>query len=62
MFVILLPRVVLHNLCETAGDVCLAEWIRNMPPDPPIPIHATSTGRQDGAHIRNSFVQYFSTT
>lgn len=55
--------IVLHNLCETAGDVFLAEWTQDIPSDPPnVVTTATSTGRQAGAPIRNAIARYFSTT
>ena len=57
--------VILHNLYETAEDLCLAEWTLDVPSHQLISnavATTTSSGREDGALIRNAIAQYFCTS
>ena len=54
--------VVLHNTCEMYGDMCLAEWINHIAPDPPTLDNVSINRQDDGANVRNAIMKFLSTT
>lgn len=52
--------VILHNVCETYGDMCLDEWADHTPLDSAASAITSSNYQDDGANIRNAIATHLS--
>ena len=51
--------VVLHNMCEMYGDLCLQEWTYEEQPNPTAVMASSSTSESNASQVRDAIVRHF---